>query len=68
MDCLKEVLTASEVDQLWNKPQGTTKLKCVRGAFTEEEARKSGGTWLVTYSGAVRVFGNPPERSDESGS
>jgi hypothetical protein len=59
--CINEVFTAAEVDRIWGKSPGTTKVYCQRGAFTEIEARKSGGTWLVTREGAERVFGPRPK-------
>jgi hypothetical protein len=57
---LQDVLSASEVDELWHKPKNTTSCYCIRGYFNSQEARKAKGTWLVTRKGARRVFGPIP--------
>jgi len=57
---INEILTASEVDKLWRKSPNTTRSYCLRGYFQSFEARKSGGTWLVTRKAARRVFGPLP--------
>jgi hypothetical protein len=57
---LYDVLTASEVDELWRKSPNTTRSYCLRGYFNESEARKAKGTWLITRKGARRVFGTLP--------
>lgn len=62
---LSEVLTASEADTKWGLPVGTVKKVCnkqiVSKTFYGHEARKAGGTWLVTRSGMRRMFGEPKE-------
>jgi hypothetical protein len=60
MNPLDDVMTAAEVDKLWGKSANMTRCYCLRGYFNESEARKSGGTWLVTKKGARRVFGPLP--------
>lgn len=59
---LQDVLSASEVDELWRKSPNTTRSYCLRGYFGESEARKARGTWLVTRKGARRVFGPLPDK------
>jgi hypothetical protein len=53
----EDVLTASEVDELWRLRPTTTRKYCIRGHFNSKEARKAMGTWLITRKGATRVFG-----------
>lgn len=57
---LQDVLSASEVDEMWHKPANTTRTYCARGYFCKDEARKAKGTWLVTRRAARRVFGPQP--------
>ncbi|MGF9711682.1 helix-turn-helix domain-containing protein [Paenibacillus naphthalenovorans] len=57
-----EVMTASEVDEIYGKAKGTTRFRCRRGDFGQDEARLALGTWLITKSAVVRVMGPPPER------
>lgn len=64
MNPLEEALTLKEASDTWNVSQGTLKQKClgkVKGdkAFTNTECRKSGGTWLITRSAMVRLYGEP---------
>lgn len=54
---LTDILTASEAARLWQLDESTVKKACQQGRFTEDEARKSGGTWMVTRAGMERVYG-----------
>ena len=65
MNVLHEVLTLKEAAELWNVSVDTLKQKCigrVKGdlAFTHEECRQSGKTWLVTRQAMIRLYGEPP--------
>jgi hypothetical protein len=53
-------LTASEAAALWGLDPSTVKKACQQGKFSDHEARKSGGTWLVTVEGMERVYGPKP--------
>jgi len=55
------IYTAPEAARLWGIDESTVKKACQQGRFTEEEARKSGGTWLVTIAGMERVYGQKPD-------
>lgn len=55
------VYNASEAALLWNLSQSTVRKACVSGRFTSEECRQSGGTWLVTYAGMLRLYGEMGE-------
>jgi hypothetical protein len=57
MEIFNKVLTASEAAELWGLDPSTVKRACQQGRFTASEARKSGGTWLVTVEGMKRVYG-----------
>lgn len=66
MDVLHKVLTLKEASQIWQVSDNTLKQKCmgrVKGdlAFTQEECRQSGKTWLVTREAMVRLYGEPPQ-------
>jgi hypothetical protein len=54
---LTNIFTASEAARLWQLDESTVKKACQQGRFTEDEARKSGGTWMVTRAGMERVYG-----------
>lgn len=54
------IITASEAAQLWGLDSSTVKKACQQGKFSDHEARKSGGTWLVTVEGMERVYGPKP--------
>ncbi|HCT30301.1 MAG TPA: hypothetical protein DIW31_06125 [Bacteroidales bacterium] len=56
-----KVVTASEAAELWGFDVSTVKRACQQGRFHQHEARKSGGTWLVTLVGMERVYGPKPE-------
>lgn len=63
-----EVMTTKEAAQKWGKLQAVIQHNCLgqKGyppRFTEDECRKSGGTWLVTRTAMVRLYGEP--KNDE---
>ena len=57
-----EVMTTKEAAARWGKEHSSVKHLCtgVQGRpprLTDEECRKSGGTWLITRAGMERVYG-----------
>ena len=59
-NCIQEVITAPEADQIWGLSSGTVRAACVRRILKRgEECRKSGRDWLVTRAGMVRHYGEP---------
>lgn len=59
---IDEVLTVSEAAEMWGLAVNTIKCSCTgqKGLpprFTEDECRKSKGTWLVTKEGMQRLYG-----------
>lgn len=63
---IHEVLTASEASTLWGFESSAVRKSIERGKFQEDEYRKSGGTWLVTYPAMERVFGKAKDKNKES--
>lgn len=68
MNILYEVLTLKEAADIWGISQDTLKQKCigrVKGnlAFSSEECRQSGKTWLVTRTSMIRLYGEPPTQT-----
>ena len=66
MKVIEEVMTTKEAAQKGGKVQAVIQQNCLgqKGLpprFTEDECRKSGGTWLVTKSGMIRLYGEPVE-------
>ena len=61
MSKLEEVFTATEAAELWGLDASTVKRSCWQGRFKQHEARKAGGTWLVTRAGMERLYGPQPE-------
>lgn len=59
---IKDIFTASEAARLWQLDESTVKKACQQGRFTEDEARKSGGTWIVTRDGMERVYSRKEKR------
>lgn len=55
-------MTAAEAGELWSLGTSTVKRACQTGRFLLHEARKSGGTWLVTKNGMERVYGPQPTK------
>lgn len=61
------IMTASEAAARWGLAVITVRQACsgykkAPPRFTEQEARKSAGTWLVTKEGMERVFGSEPKQ------
>ena len=56
---LNEIMTIPEAAKIWHKEVSTIRYACIRKKFSDSEAKKSGGTWLVTTEGMNRVFGKP---------
>jgi hypothetical protein len=55
---INDIFTAPEAAQLWGLDASTVKKACQVGRFTTDEARKSGGTWMITREGMNRAYGN----------
>jgi len=62
-DCLKNVMTFPEACKRWNLGESTLRKAARCGRFSEDEARKSEKTWLVTRAGMERLYGKEPEIS-----
>lgn len=65
MNPLYEVMTPIEAARRWKKAgitvrQACTGYKKAPPRFREDEARRSGSTWLITVDGMTRVFGKEP--------
>lgn len=58
-DCLQEILTVAEAASAWGMDEEALRRACQRGAFGEDEVRKSGQTWLLTRKGLERRYGTP---------
>ena len=56
------VYTATEAALRWNLSLSTVRKACVSDRFTDEECRQSGGTWLVTHAGMLRLYGELEEK------
>lgn len=66
---LFEVMTASEAAERWGKANITVRQACSGykkspSRFHDDEIRRSGSTWLITYKGMCRVFGDEPAKKD----
>lgn len=59
---LFEVYTSREAAELWGLSENTVTQWCNRRRFTKDEARKSGGVWVVTHAGMVRLAGDRPKK------
>lgn len=58
----EDVMTAAEAAERWGLSSTTVKQACsgqknTPPRFTEDECRKSKGTWLVTRAGMERLYG-----------
>lgn len=62
---IESVLTATEAATLWKLEASTVKKSCQQGRFSSDEARKSGGTWIVSAEGMERVYGPKPDDSGD---
>lgn len=56
------VYTAAEAETVWGLGPSTVRAACQKGRFAPHEARKSGGTWLVTKAGMIRLYGPKPQK------
>lgn len=61
-DCLKNVMTFPEACKRWGLGESTLRKAALNGRFSENEVRKSEKTWLVTYAGMVRLYGEERTR------
>lgn len=62
MNSLEDIMTAKEAAERWGVAPITIRQACSGykkspPRFTETEARKSGGTWLVTRAAMERLYG-----------
>ena len=69
MNSLEDIMTAKEAAERWGVAPITICQTCSGykkspPRFTETEARKSGGTWLVTRAAMERLYG--PELTTKS--
>ncbi|HDR4572238.1 hypothetical protein JC777_00465 (plasmid) [Bacillus cytotoxicus] len=53
---LKQVMTAKEMEELYELPPGSVRRDLARGRFRKSEICKSGATWLITAREAKRVY------------
>lgn len=60
-DCLQNVMTFPEACKRWNLGESTLRKAALSGRFLENEARKSGKSWLVTRAGMERLYGKEPK-------
>lgn len=63
---INEIMTAKEAAERWGIAPITIRQACSGykkspPRFTEAEARKSGGTWLVTRMAMERLYGPEPK-------
>lgn len=54
---LYKIYTLQEAAELWGLKETTVRQWCNRAKFTDKEARKSAGTWLISRKGMERVAG-----------
>ncbi|MEH7464619.1 helix-turn-helix domain-containing protein [Bacillus thuringiensis] len=60
-DILRQVYSSKEAATKWGLSPNTVTQWCNRGKFSNKEARKSGGTWIVTHKAMERVAGKLEE-------
>lgn len=53
---LYEVVTPTEIEEMFSLPEGSVRRDISRGKFRKAEIRKSGSTWLITKREAIRVY------------
>jgi hypothetical protein len=66
MTALEDIMTAKEAAERWGLAPITVRQACTGykkapPRFTDKEARKSAGTWLVTRAGMERLYGPEPK-------
>lgn len=54
-NCLNEVISAAEAEQLWRLKPGTVRKACRERRI---QAKLSSGTWLTTRSSMGKHYGN----------
>lgn len=67
---LNKVMTNKEAAERWQIHPDTITKACAGQKnypprLKKSECNKSGGTWLVTYKGMVRIFGEPPKEEEK---
>jgi hypothetical protein len=55
---LYDIVTPSEVESIFDLPEGSVRRDISRGKFRQSEIRKSGAIWLITKREALRVYKN----------
>ena len=58
---LEDVYTATDAAIKWGVGESTVRNYAAQGKFPIGEAKKSGGTWLVTGNGMRIIFGEKKE-------
>lgn len=58
---LDNVFAASVAAEKWGLAEDTVRKWCQRRRFRDGEARKDGGTWLVTRDFMIRMTGRDHE-------
>lgn len=56
MDSIYRVVTVKEARHMWGKHQNTIMFAVWREQIA---ARKSGGTWIISFDDCVKLWGNP---------
>ena len=59
---IQQVMTFPEACKRWQLGESTLRKTARSGRFSEDEARKSEKTWLVTRSGMERLYGKEPKK------
>lgn len=67
MTALESVMSMAEAAERWQIAKVTVRQACSGykkspPRFRNDEARRSGSTWLVTVAGMTRVFGDEPQK------
>ena len=62
-ELIQKVMTFPEACKRWNLGESTLRKAALSGRFTEDEARKSEKSWLVTRAGMERLYGKEPEKT-----
>lgn len=64
---MKEWMTLTEAAERWGVHPDTIRRRLQRRRFPVGEARKSGGTWLVTDAGMAAIWGDGTDEEDGGG-
>lgn len=54
-------MTFAEATELWKLKDGTLRKAVERNSFSDGEARKSKGVWLVTKDAMLKRYGEKPK-------